>query len=89
MNSSAHRCPADLYLRYGAVIFARCRQLLADEKLAEHATQEIFMRVRPGLQATSSPQEALRSIYRALNAWFLERTPAERTRQAPLNALPD
>lgn len=36
---------ADLYRRYGALVWARCRYLLGSADAAEDATQEVFVRV--------------------------------------------
>ena len=35
----------ELFVRYGATVFRRCRQLLGNDAAAEDATQEVFIRV--------------------------------------------
>src|SRR5688572_21479182 len=42
--------PRNLYARFGALIYARCRQILRDDAAAEDATQDVFVRlVQSGL----------------------------------------
>jgi RNA polymerase sigma factor (sigma-70 family) len=53
-----------LYRSYGAVIYARCRAILADEAAAEDATQETFVRVYRHLARAPDDQTALYWIYR-------------------------
>ena len=36
---------ADLYRKYGPMVFRRCYSLLKDEALAEDAVQDVFLRV--------------------------------------------
>jgi hypothetical protein len=61
---------AELYRRFGPVIFARCRSLLKDETLAEAATVEVFLRVGKQRFSTASALEAVRLIQReSIEVW--------------------
>ena len=53
-----------LYEKYGPVIYARCRRMLADDAAAEDATQEIFVRVAKHLDDAPTSVDALLWIYR-------------------------
>jgi RNA polymerase sigma-70 factor (ECF subfamily) len=55
---------AELYRRYGPVIYARCRALLRDDAAAEDAVQEVFIRVLHHLEKAPDDREALAWIYR-------------------------
>lgn len=56
---------ADLFERYSAVIYRRCRQMLRDHALAEDAVQEVFfraLRAHDQFRGESSPLTWLYSI---------------------------
>ena len=55
---------AQLYRRYGPIIYARCRRLLQDEAAAEDATQETFLRVLRHIERAPDEREVLTWIYR-------------------------
>lgn len=55
---------AELYRKYGPVIYARCRALLRDDAAAEDALQEVFVRVLTHLEKAPGDREALAWIYR-------------------------
>jgi RNA polymerase sigma-70 factor, ECF subfamily len=78
-----------LYRRYGPVIYARCRRLLADEAAAEDATQETFLRVHRHLDAAPDAREALAWIYRIATNYCLNEIRDRRLRPLPVDQLPD
>lgn len=80
---------SDLYRRFGAVIYSRCRRLLKDDALAEDATQEIFVRVMRHIESAPDDQAALAWIYRISTNYCLNQI-RDRSRQAePVEELPE
>lgn len=80
---------SDLYRKYGAVIYSRCRRLLKDDALAEDATQEVFVRVMRHIDSAPDDQAALAWIYRISTNYCLNQI-RDRGRQAePVEELPD
>ena len=53
-----------LYRRYGPSIYARCRQLLREDTLAEDATQESFIKAYKNLERCSDDDEAKLWLFR-------------------------
>jgi RNA polymerase sigma-70 factor (ECF subfamily) len=78
-----------LYLRYGPVIYARCRLLLRDESEAEDATQETFLRIHRHLDRVPAEREALFWIYRVATNYCLNELRDRRSRPQPGNDLPE
>jgi RNA polymerase sigma-70 factor, ECF subfamily len=79
----------DLYRKFGAVIYSRCRRLLKDDALAEDATQEIFVRVMRHIESAPDDQAALAWIYRISTNYCLNQI-RDRSRQAePVEELPE
>lgn len=78
-----------LYSRYGAIIYARCLQLLRDAAEAEDATQETFLRVHRHLHRLSDEQDILRWIYRVATNYCFNELRNRRRRPAPVAALPE
>lgn len=58
------RKAAELYRRFGPLIYARCRRILRDAALAEDATQEVFMRVWRHIAGAPDDRAALSWLYR-------------------------
>lgn len=80
---------ADLYRKYGPVIYSRCRRLLKDDALAEDATQEVFVRVMRHIEAAPDDAAALAWIYRISTNYCLNQI-RDRSRQAePTDTLPE
>lgn len=55
---------AELYRRFGPLIYARCRRLLKDPVAAEDATQEVFVRVLRHIAQAPDDRAALSWMYR-------------------------
>ncbi|MHB8872987.1 MAG: RNA polymerase sigma factor [Myxococcaceae bacterium] len=80
---------AELYRKFGPVIYSRCRRLLRDDVAAEDATQEVFMRVMRHIESAPVDQAALAWIYRISTNLCLN-TLRNRGRQAePVAELPE
>ena len=56
---------AELYRKFGAVIYSRCRRILRDPTAAEDATQEVFLRALKHLESAPS-DAAARSVARRM-----------------------
>lgn len=80
---------ASLYRRYGAIIHARCLQLLRDEAEAEDATQETFLRLHRHLHRLTDDQDILRWIYRVATNYCFNELRNRKRRPAPVAALPE
>ena len=79
----------ELYRKYGAIIYSRCRRLLRDEALAQDATQDVFIRVIKHIESVPGEQAALSWIYRISTNYCLNQI-RDRSRQAePVEELPD
>lgn len=55
---------AELYERYGAAVYRRCRRLLKDQEAAADATQEVFLRLVRSGEALSGRADLLPWLYR-------------------------
>jgi RNA polymerase sigma-70 factor, ECF subfamily len=55
---------SELYKKYGALIYSRCRRMLRDDAAAEDATQEVFIRVLRHIDAAPDEKSALPWLYR-------------------------
>lgn len=55
---------AELYRKFGPLIYARCRRLLRDPAAAEDATQEVFLRALRHLDDAPDDRAALKWLYR-------------------------
>ncbi len=62
---------SELYSRFGAVIYRRCRKLLCDPELAEDATQEVFVRAMRHAHRLISDRECLPWLYRVTTNYCL------------------
>ncbi len=78
-----------LYREYGPTIYGRCRLLLGDEREAEDATQETFLRVHRHLDNVPDAREALFWIYRVATNYCLNEIRDRRGRARPAAVLPD
>jgi RNA polymerase sigma-70 factor, ECF subfamily len=76
---------AHLYRTYAPVIYARCRRILKDERAAEDATQETFVRVHRHLAKAPDPQHALRWIYRIATNYCLNELRDRVARPTPVD----
>ena len=80
---------AQLYRKYGGVIYSRCRRLLKDDSLAEDATQEVFVRVHRHIESAPDDAAALAWIYRISTNFCLNMI-RDRSKQAePTDVLPE
>ena len=79
----------DLYRKFGAVIYSRCRRLLKDDALAEDATQEVFVRVMRHIQSAPDDQAALAWIYRISTNYCLNQIRDRRRQAEPVEEIPD
>jgi len=80
---------ANLYRRYGPIIYARCLQLLRDDAEAEDATQETFLRVHRHVQRVADEEDALRWIYRVATNYCFNELRNRKHRPAPVAELPE
>lgn len=55
---------AELYGRYGPVVYRRCLRLLGDREAARDATQEVFMRLVKDMARLADREDLLPWIYR-------------------------
>jgi RNA polymerase sigma-70 factor (ECF subfamily) len=78
-----------LYREFGPSIYARCRSLLGDERAAEDATQETFIRVLRHLDRLPLAHEALFWIYRVATNYCLNEIRDRRTRAVAGGDPPD
>ena len=62
---------ADIYRRYGALIYARCRRLLGDPVRAEDAVQEIFIRAQRHQQRIPEEPDTRKWLYRVTRNYCL------------------
>ena len=65
----------EAYLKFGPVIYSRCRRLLKDDTLAQDATPEIFVRAIRQIESAGDDRTALSRIYEVLNDYCLDRFP--------------
>ena len=85
-------CPdrlTDLYRSYGPAIYSRCRSLLADERAAEDATQETFLRMWRHLDRLPDGDERLYWIYRVATNYCLNELRNRQRRGILVGDLPD
>jgi RNA polymerase sigma-70 factor (ECF subfamily) len=75
----------ELYRAYAPVIYARCRRILKDERAAEDATQETFLRVHRHLAKAPDPQHALMWIYRIATNYCLNELRDRGARPTPVD----
>ena len=80
-----NRQVTDLYRKYGAVIYSRCRRLLKDDALAEDATQEVFVRVMRHIESAPDDQAALAWIYRISTNYCLNQLRDRGSRAEPVS----
>jgi RNA polymerase sigma-70 factor (ECF subfamily) len=79
----------ELYGRYGATIYARCRQVLSDGALAHDATQEVFLRAYRALDRIRGPREAFTWLYRTATNYCLNEIRNGRMRPALVAVMPE
>jgi RNA polymerase sigma-70 factor (ECF subfamily) len=77
------------YARFGAAIYARCRQMLRDPAAAEDVTQEAFLRIHRQLARVRGPREALVWLFRTATNLCLNEIRAGRHRPVPVSLLPE
>ena len=77
---------AELYRKYGAIIFARCRRMLRDSTAAEDATQEVFLRALKHLASAPDEKAALPWLYRISTNYCLNKIRDEKRGAAALGA---
>jgi RNA polymerase sigma-70 factor, ECF subfamily len=80
---------ADLYQRYGPVVYARCRQMLKDAAAAEDITQETFFSIHGTLARFSDDREALAWLYRTATNRCLNELRRGRRRPLSMYDPPD
>jgi RNA polymerase sigma-70 factor, ECF subfamily len=77
---------AELFERYGPVVYRRCARLLRDADAAADATQEVFVRLVQSMEALEDRATVLPWIYRvATNPCLNLRRAGERTVAAPVD----
>ena len=79
----------DLYVRYGPVVFARCRQMLHDLMAAEDITQETFLSAHQTLGRLRGDRETLAWLYRTATNRCLNEIRNGRHRAMMPEVLPD
>jgi RNA polymerase sigma-70 factor (ECF subfamily) len=79
----------ELYERFGATIYARCRQMLRDPAAAQDATQEVFLKIHRTLDKIRGPREAFTWLYRSATNHCLNELRNGRHRPVPVGALPE
>jgi RNA polymerase sigma-70 factor, ECF subfamily len=79
----------ELYRRFGATIYARCRQMLRDPAAAQDATQEVFLRVHKTLARIPGQREAFAWLYRTATNHCLNELRNGRLRPTLLATMPD
>ena len=78
-----------LYRTYGAIIYARCRQMLDSAAAAEDATQETFVRVYRHLENAPDSRQVLAWIYRIATNYCLNEIRNRKNRRTHLEAVPE
>jgi RNA polymerase sigma-70 factor (ECF subfamily) len=79
----------ELYTRFGATIYARCRQMLRDPAAAQDATQEVFLRIHRTLEQIRGPREAYTWLYRTATNHCLNEIRNGKLRPTLMAALPE
>jgi RNA polymerase sigma-70 factor (ECF subfamily) len=79
----------ELYARFGATIYARCRQMLGDPAAAQDATQEVFLRVHRTIDRIRGPREAYTWLYRTATNHCLNEIRNGKLRPTLVAAVPD
>jgi len=69
---------AELYGRYGPVVYRRCLRLLRDREAARDATQEVFMRLVKDMAQLEDRESVLPWIYRVATNHCLNLLRSER-----------
>lgn len=69
---------AELYGRYGPVVYRRCLRLLRDREAARDATQEVFMRLVKDMARLDDRERVLPWIYRVATNHCLNLLRSER-----------
>lgn len=64
MAPPADQRAAELYRRYGPLVYARCRRILKDPVASEDATQEVFVRAFRHIDRAPDDRAALKWLYR-------------------------
>ena len=75
---------SELFERYGAVVFRRCRKLLGTDERAHDAVQDVFVKVLEHGHAFRGDSEPLTWLYRVATTHCLQRLRDERRRQTRL-----
>jgi RNA polymerase sigma-70 factor (ECF subfamily) len=88
-SSSQRRRVAELYRKFGPAIYARCRRFLKDERAAEDATQEVFLRVLEHLDSAPSDPTALAWISRIATNYCLNRLRDSARQAESVGSVPD
>ena len=79
----------ELYVRFGPVVYARCRQMLKDAAAAEDITQETFISAHRTLERLRSDREVLAWLYRTATNRCLNELRNGRHRPLSLESPPD
>jgi RNA polymerase sigma-70 factor (ECF subfamily) len=81
---------AELYARYGPVVYRRCLRLLHDREAARDATQEVFMKLIRDIDQLEGRESPLPWIYRVATNHCLNELRAHRRRgdAVPAEDLP-
>src|SRR5688572_11204860 len=72
---------AELYTRYGATVFARCRYLLRDDEASRDAMQEVFVKVMRSIDTFRSESSPLTWILRITTNHCLNVIAADRAKR--------
>ena len=81
---------AELYARYGPVVYRRCLRLLHDREAARDATQEVFVKLVRDIERLAGREDVLPWIYRVATNHCLNVLRAARRRGegVPFDDLP-
>lgn len=78
---------AELYARFGPVVYRRCLRLLGDREEARDATQQIFIKLLKSPRRFAELDEALPWIHTVTTNWCLNSKRDARRRGEHLDAL--
>jgi RNA polymerase sigma-70 factor (ECF subfamily) len=77
---------AELYRRYGPVVYRRCLRLLRDREAARDATQEVFVRLVKDIERLRERETVLPWIYRVATNHCINLRRSARRRGAEVEA---
>lgn len=80
---------AQLYAKYGPVIFSRCKRLLKDSTAAEDATQDVFIKVLRHAERAPATDAVLPWVHRIATNHCLNVLRHARRQAEPTEKLPE